>query len=476
MTRLIRSRRAVASCLAAITVGGLLAVAAATGVGSGVATPPRAHRAVAAAQVRAGGQDRTLTSGQHSLKAATSFSDWPMFMDGPAHPGTSAETVISTATAASLKQGWSATLGTNSVVSPAVATSSTLGKAVLYAAANGTIDAYPATTGGSPIWTFKLGTGGGNFQASPAVFNGVVYAASDVGTVYALNAATGAQQCSYSTGGQQLQGSPIVVSDTDGSGPVLYVGTDPTSGQGAEYAVYGAGNTHGSCALEWKYTDTAYNNFGTWAPPGYGTDANGNPIVVFGSRDSDDSVYALNAKTGALDWRYQTATTQFLDVGAAPTISAPGNNGFASGVVYITGKDKVVYALNLTTGAKIWSYKLVKTSTGAALSTAALDGDTLYVGSNDGVYAINATTGALVYHVLAGPTFYASPAITGPAGQQVLVIGDNAGRIYVLNLATGATLWTKRPNTVGFWASVAVSQGRIYSVSTAGRLLVYKPA
>jgi eukaryotic-like serine/threonine-protein kinase len=144
-------------------------------------------------------------------------------------------------------------------------------------------------------------------------------------------------------------------------------------------------------------------------------------------------------------------------------------------VVYATGKDKVVYALNLTTGKKIWTYKLVKTSN-SAVSSSALDGDTLYLGSNDGVYALNASTGALVWHVLTGPTFYASPAITGPAGQQVLIIGDNAGRLYALNLADGSTVWTQRPITAGFWASPAVSQGTIYVVGLDGVLRTYTPA
>lgn len=476
MTRLIRSRRALLSCLAALTVGSFLAVAAATGLGSGVATAPRAHRALAAAQAGTGGQDRPQSSGQRSLQASSSFSDWPMFMNSPAHSGLSAETTISTANAASLKQGWSAKLGTSSVVSPAVATSSTLGEAVLYAAANGTMSAYSAAKGGSPIWTFKLGTGGGNFQGSPDVFDGVLYDASDVGTVYALNAATGAKICSYTTGAAQIQASPVVVSDSDGSGPVLFIGSNPPyPAQGGEYEIYGAGNTHGQCTLGWKYVDTAFSSFGSWSPPAYATDANGNHLVVFGSRDPDDAVYALNATTGALDWRYQTSTVSEFDVGAGPTISAPGTNGFAGGMVYVAAKDKVVYALNLTTGKKIWSYKLVKTSTGASVSSGALDGDTFYVASNDGVYAINATTGALVWHVLTG-NFYASPAITGPAGQQVLVIGNNAGRIYVLNLVTGATLWTKRPTTAGFWASTAISQGRIYAVSMDGELRIYKPA
>jgi eukaryotic-like serine/threonine-protein kinase len=474
MTRLIRSRRVLVSSVAAVSLGGALAVVGATTVGSGNATAPRSQRAEAAAQVRAGGQDRTLGGGGHSLRAPAAVSDWPMLRGNAIHSGVSAETTISTATASTLTAGWTATLGTTSYVSPAVATSSTLGKAVVYAGAQSHLYAYPAT-GGSPIWTFKTGKGGGAFDASPAVFGGVVYAPSSVGTIWALNAATGAVECSYSTGGQLIQASPVVVSDPDGSGPVLYVGTDPPSGAGAEYAIYGAGNSHGACTLDWQFTKWAEANSGSWSPPAYGTDAHGNPILVFGSVGPDDSVYALNANTGALDWRHNTSSVTSFDVGSAPTISAPGNNGFANGVVYAIGKDKVAYALNLTTGAQIWAFKLVKTSNGA-VSSSALDGNTLYFGSNDGVYAVNATTGAQVWHVLTGPTFYASAAITGPAGQQVLVIGDNAGRLYALNLTNGATVWTARPNTVGFWASPAISQGTIYTVGLDGVLRTYSPS
>jgi outer membrane protein assembly factor BamB len=424
----------------------------------------------------------TLAAASHPLGAAAGkrplqaspVADWPMFHADPVHSGVSPETAIGTANAATLTAGWTATLGTTSYVSPVVATSSTLGEAVVYAAAQSRFYAYPAT-GGSPIWTFKTGKGGGAFDASPAVFGGVVYAASSVGVIYAFNADTGAELCSFSTGGQLIQASPVVVNDPDGSGPVLYVGTDPPSGTGAEYAIYGAGNTHGACTQDWAFTSWAVADSGSWSPPAYGTDAKGNPLLVFGSVGPDDSVYALNASTGALDWRHQTSTVTSFDVGSAPAISAPGTNGFAGGVVYAVGKDKVVYALNLTTGKQIWNYKLVKTSN-SAVSSPALAGDTLYLGSNDGVYALNATTGALVWQVLTGPTFYASPAITGPPGQQVLVIGDNAGRLYALSLADGSTVWTLRPNTTGFWASPAISQGSLYTVGLDGVLRTYAPS
>jgi eukaryotic-like serine/threonine-protein kinase len=407
-----------------------------------------------------------------SAGAQASYTNWPMFRADPGHSGVSPETSISTSTAGSLAAGWTATLGTTSYDSPAVATSAALGEAIVYAAANSHFYAYPAA-GGNPVWTFKTGKGGGSIDTSPAVYDGVVYFASSVGMVYALNANTGAVLCSYPTG-SLIQAAPVVVAAPDGSGPVLYVGTDPPSGAGAEYAIYGAGNTHGSCSLDWQFTSWQVADSGSWSAPAYGTDANGNPILVFGSVGPDDSLYALNATTGALDWRYQTATKSYQDVGAAPTISAPGQNGFADGVVYVAGKDKIVYAIDLTTGNLIWSYKLLKGTNGDVSSTA-LDGDTIYLGSDDGVWALNATTGALVWHVLAGYTFYGSPSITGPAGQQVLIIGNNEGRLYALSLTGGSTVWTQRPTTAGFWASAAVSQGGFYITGLDGVLRNYQP-
>ena len=417
---------------------------------------------------------QTPTSGSDRIRSGVS-TDWPMFQGGPAHLGVSAETAISVMTAPHLTSGWTASLGAiGSYASPAVAASTSLGEALVYAGSAAHFYAFPAT-GGAPVWEYSLSSAGGNIQASPAVFGGVVYIASSAGYVYALNASTGALMCDF-TIGHHIQASPVVVGAPDGSGPVLYVGTDPGKGLvGAEYAVYGAGNRHGSCTLDWQFTSWQAARGGTWSPPAYGTDANGNPVLVFGSRDPDDSVYALNATTGALDWRYQTSTNKEFDVGAAPTISAPGTNGFPDGVAYVSGKDHVAYALDLTTGTLVWHHYLEKNGQDME-SSSALAGGTLYLGSNDGVYALNARTGKQVWHALAGVTFYASAAVTGPAGQQVLVIANDRGRVYALSLADGATVWTTRPTTKGILASPAISQGSIYVVGLDGVLRSFAPA
>src|SRR5207302_351319 len=99
--------------------------------------------------------------------------------------------------------------------------------------------------------------------------------------------------------GTAAYSSPAVVSlKAHGSGPVIYEGTVPTGVPGFMYAIYGPGNTHGSCVKDWSFDGWTITDTGTWSSPAYATNANGTPVVVFGSDDPDNSVYALNAKTG----------------------------------------------------------------------------------------------------------------------------------------------------------------------------------
>ena len=204
--------------------------------------------------------------------------------------------------------------------------------------------------------------------------------------------------------------------------------------QGSEFAIYGPGNTHGSCTKDWAFTGWTIQPGGSWSPPAYGTNANGIPVLVFGSENIDNSVYALNADTGAKIWTYRTnKTTADDDVGASPTISAPGVNGFADGVVYVTGKDKVTYAFDLTTGKLIWQHALAMGKAGDVAGSA-LAGNTVYVDSDTGVYALNATTGAQVWHVLPESGILRLPGDqSAQPGQQVLITGNLTGHLYALN-------------------------------------------
>ena len=65
-------------------------------------------------------------------------------------------------------------------------------------------------------------------------------------------------------------------------------------------------------------------------------------MVYFGSWDNN--VYALNASTGALLWKYTTGYHVF----SSPAV--------ANGVVYVGSADNNLYALNASTGALLWKY------------------------------------------------------------------------------------------------------------------------
>jgi outer membrane protein assembly factor BamB len=403
---------------------------------------------------------------------ATGFANWPMFRGNLTHSGVSPETGINTTTASTLTPGWSASLGTTSFSSPAVVNLKSLGEPVVFAGGFNSLDAYRASDG-TRLWSFPVAK---MVNSSPAVLNGVVYFASSDGTIYALNAKNGALRCSFATG-QFTETSPVVVEDPDGSGPVIYLGTSPPlPAQGSEYAIYGPGNTHGSCTQDWAFHGWTIQPGGSWSPPAYGTNASGTAVLVFGSENTDNSVYALNASTGAKIWTYRTnKTAADDDVGASPTISAPGVNGFADGVVYVLGKDKVVYALDLTTGTLVWQHALAVGTAGDVCGIA-LVGDGIYLGSDTGVYALNATTGAQVWHVIPNRAFYASPAVVGAPGQQVLITANITGSIYALNLANGNTVYIHNADSAGIWSSPAVSQNTIYITGKDGKLVTFTPS
>jgi outer membrane protein assembly factor BamB len=142
----------------------------------------------------------------------------------------------------------------------------------------------------------------------------------------------------------------------------------------------------------------------------------------------------------------------------------------AGGAVYIEGKDGVVYALDLTTGSVLWTF--TAGSPGLTASAGALAGNTLVIGSINGVYGLNATTGAMLWHSLSG-IVVAAPAISGPAGRKVAFIGGTKGNLFGLSVATGAKLWTSPGTSAGYYASPAVSRGRVFDVDLSGKLTSY---
>jgi hypothetical protein len=104
----------------------------------------------------------------------------------------------------------------------------------------------------------------------------------------------------------------------------------------------------------------------------------------------------------------------------------------ANGVVYI-GADNL-YALNASTGAKLWSHL-----GGAASSPAVANGVVYFGGPDNSVHALNAGTGAELWsYTIGGGVFYIPPAVANG----VVYIGSWDRNVYALNASTGARLWS----------------------------------
>jgi outer membrane protein assembly factor BamB len=429
-----------------------------------------------------------VSTGSLSASAAGN-DDWAMFHYNGAHAGVSPDTAINATHAPSLNLVWSASVGGGPVyASPAVVYSTALSEVLVYeVSVGGEVHAFNAANGTS-VWTANVGA---PVFDSPAIYDNTLYIGNDTGLLSALNASTGALECSYQlpvfapeTEPGRIESSPTVGEDS--SGPVVYfgdTGQEESDNAGHEWALNGFGNSAGACSVLWSYNlaKTAKSKHsGSWSPPALATDGTGRPLVVFGSTQPDDAIYALNADTGALVWRFQTLKTfSDADVGAAPSISAPGANGITDGAVYEVGKDGMEYALDLLTGAQLWSFNLyadtgkrVNAESSAALIVASVgDGDVITAYARY-VYEFDAVTGKELWRSVATTkNVLGSPAVSGPSGNQVVMIGDLEGREYAFQLSNGAlldklTLGSK--NT--FWASTAISDSMVFNGGTDGNL------
>jgi outer membrane protein assembly factor BamB len=357
-------------------------------------------------------------SGQLSAQAPflvnTNWSQFGFRPDGTRY--NPYENVLTPSTVGSLGLLWSYTTGGAVQSSPSVA------HGVVYAASNDdTTYALNAGTG-AVLWSFPLGGEGPN-PSSPAVSDGVVY----VESLYALNDSTGAVLWSY---GSSSNSSPTLangviylggvdddyaVNASDGSEvwKVHYGYASASSMAFANGVVY-FGTTNGSLYA----LDISDGNDWICEPPGsgYSSPAVAKGVVYAGA---GGGVNAVDAITCAVLWNYTTGGT------------VASSAAVANGVVYIGSDDNNLYALDAITGSLLWSYS----TGGAVTSSPAVAGEVVYFGSGDNkVYALNASTGALLWSYATGGAVETRPAIANG----VVYVGSDDGNVYAFGLTGGA--------------------------------------
>lgn len=123
-------------------------------------------------------------------------------------------------------------------------------------------------------------------------------------------------------------------------------------------------------------------------------------------------------------------------------------------VVYFGSNDRRVYAVNATTGEKIWSYL---TGGSVESSCTVVDGVVYFGSHDDNVYAVDAITGKKVWSYSTNGDVYSTPAVV----DGVLYVGSTDDKVYALDAASGREIWSySTSNSV--WSSPAVVNGVVY--------------
>jgi polyvinyl alcohol dehydrogenase (cytochrome) len=334
-------------------------------------------------------------------------------------------------------------------------------------------------------WSFDSPTG--DFTGTPVVARGVLVAGDYSGTVYALDAVTGKVRWTRKLGDPITSSAAIDASAPNGG--EVYVPLAKVGGPRLAALSLRNGSTRWSTALTSQAGSSVYGSptfwkgtvyIGTSGPNGDGSTARG-------------TVVALRAKTGSVRWR-----TFMVPAGhdGGPVWSTPAIDT-ATGRLYVgTGNayhppaantTDAILALDASTGAILGRHQAVAGDIFGPDNPAGPDADfgaspnllrgptgtpLVGAGAKDGVYyALDRATMKPVWTASLGP----GSAIGGFIGSTVYdgkrIYGTNAltGEVGALG-RDGSTRWTSADGGSADFSPLAMANGVLYTLNSAGRL------
>jgi eukaryotic-like serine/threonine-protein kinase len=327
----------------------------------------------------------------------------------------------------------------------------------------------PAITGEPKLlWRFQTK---GRIVSSPAIADGVVYVGSTDHYFYAIDERTGAEIWKLKTG-SRISSSALV------SGGLVYF----ESYDGQFYAV-----DKSNGAVKWKFAIPGERRFA--APHIHGalpaaeimpdpfdvflsSPAIWHDTVYFGS--GDNNIYALDAGSGALKWKFRTGNV----VHASPAL--------ADGMLYIGSWDHFFYALDAASGTLRWKYETgtdndIHNQEGIQSSAVVADG-AVYFGCRDAnLYALEAHSGKLLWkYNNNGSWVVGSPAISG---DRLYWATSDGGTFHASDPRTGKDRFTidfkhwpmfSSPAAVGDMVYLGSHTGSLYAIDAKENRIAWK--
>lgn len=347
-----------------------------------------------------------------------------------------------------------------------------------------------------PAWTFETE---GPIWAGVLYADDLLYAGSDDGIFYAIDATSGVESWRFATEGAirarpALDGSRVLVHSDDGylyrldvkSGSVEWrarLGAPlqriEFGGEGYRYDGYASGPAVADGVIYISHAEgrllaiDARSGEERWAFKTQDHIAS-TPLVRDGRvyiGSYDGKVRAFHAESGTLLWEY--------DTGAPVSSSAAWHEG----KVIIGSRSYDLLALNAGDGSLAWDYYYWFSW---IESSAVVRDGIAYVGSSDAqlLNAIDAATGRLVWSFDTGGSAWAEPAVAG----DVVYVGaagvadymvEHQGGYYAVDRASGRGLWrfpSERPGEArlwGFTSSPAAGDGKVFVGGLDGNLYAF---
>lgn len=263
---------------------------------------------------------------------------------------------------------------------------------------------------GGVKWQFQTG---GKVRGAPIISSGVVYIGSHDGAFYALDEETGELKWKFQAG------HPVTSSAAVADGSVFFASV--------EGMLYSLSAKDGSEQWRYPFKEFFADEWDVYASSPVVV----NGVIFFG--DGNTRVHAVDAKTGQAKW---VAELMKLKPEFGITIAVHSSPTVVDGAIYIGNAYGDLFALNAETGEVIWK----RPHGGTIAGSAAADGVLYYTGRDTYVRAVDAKTGdeKWNWHSKAGSWMTSSPAVA----DGVVYTGSSDDRsAYAFDAATGAELW-----------------------------------